>query len=181
MSDSPAVSGGEEAPGPEAGQAGMETGDHAEAGRGLMTLRLGDARFGLWIDQILEVVRTPPISRLPLPIREIAGVSAVRGEVVPVLDLGIRLLGTPAARPGRLVLVRHEATDSPVGLLVDGLETLLSVRDADVQDAPETAEHGLPVELTTGVVVHDDVVVTILDLDRAAAPPTADTEEKKGP
>jgi chemotaxis signal transduction protein len=144
-----------------------------------MTLRVGDVRFGVWIDQVLEVVRTPPISRLPLPDREIAGVSAVRGEVIPVLDLGIRLLGTPVARPGRLVLVRHTPSGSMVGLLVDALEALLPVRDADVQDPPEAAEHGISPELTAGVVVGDEAVVTILDLERAAAPPADDTKEKE--
>ncbi|NIP79687.1 MAG: hypothetical protein GWM90_10915, partial [Gemmatimonadetes bacterium] len=123
--------------GPEAGDEADDTGTE---GRGLLTLRLGDARFGLWIDEVLEVARTPPISRLPLPVPEVAGVSALRGDVVPVLDLGIRLLGAPAARPGRLVLVRHAGSDTIVGLLVDDLAALLSVTEAEIQPAPEAAE-----------------------------------------
>lgn len=149
-----------------------------EAGRrGLLSLCLGDARFGLWVDEVLEVVRTPPISRLPLPHREVAGVTSVRGDIVPVLDLGIRLLDEPARRPGRLVLVRHLATDTIVGLLVDDVETLVTPSDDEIADPPRAAEAALPPELVTGVVSRDDGVVTILHLGRAAAPPGADSNE----
>jgi purine-binding chemotaxis protein CheW len=145
--------------------------------RGLLALRLGDARFGLWVDEVLEVVRTPPISRLPLPQPELAGVTSVRGEVVPVLDLGLRLLGTAARRPGRMVLVRHEPTQAMVGLLVDDVETLVTPMADEIRPPPKAAEAALPPELVTGVLAHDDGVVTILHLGRAAAPPEADSSE----
>lgn len=148
-----------------------------EASRGLLALCLGDARFGLWVDEVLEIVRTPPISRLPLPPPELAGVTSVRGEVVPVLDLGRRLLGRPARRPGRLVLVRHEETDTIVGLLVDDVETLVRVTKDEIRKPPRATESTLPPDLVTGVVAHDDGVVTILHLGRAAAPPEPDSNE----
>lgn len=150
-------------------------------GRGLLTFRLGDARFGLWIDEVMEVVRTPPITRLPLPVAELAGVCAVRGDVLPVLDLGVRLLGTAAARPGRLLLVHHEGSDAMVALLVDALDTLLTVREDELREPPDAAGPRLAEELAPGVLVRDDVVVTVLDLERVAAPPSNDTEEKRKP
>lgn len=145
--------------------------------RGLLSLCLGEARFGLWVDEVLEVVRTPPISRLPLPQREVAGVTSVRGGVIPVLDLGVRLLGEPAKRPGRLVLVRHLETDTIVGLLVDDVKTLVTPGEDEISEPPRAAEATLPPELMTGVVTSDDGVVTILHLGRAAAPPEADPNE----
>ncbi len=161
-------------------QDGVEDRDRPDlevARRGLLALRLGDARFGLWVDEVLEVGRTPPISRLPLPEPEVAGVTSVRGEVVPVLDLGLRLLGTPARRPGRMVLVRHEETGAMVGLLVDAVDTLVTATEEEIRPPPRAAEAALPPELVTGVLARDDGVVTILHLGRAAAPPEADSSE----
>jgi purine-binding chemotaxis protein CheW len=146
--------------------------------RDLLVLRLGEARFGLWIDEVLEIVRTPPISRLPLSSAEVPGVTSVRGDVIPVLDLGVRLLGAPAARPGRLVLVRHEPSGSLVGLLVDGVDALTPVADQEVRPAPAAAEAALAADLMTGVVARDEGVVTVLDLSRAAAPPAPSTDER---
>lgn len=149
----------------------------AASGRELLSVRLGDARFGIWVDEVLEILRTPPISLLPLPLRELAGVTSVRGEVIPVLDLGIRLLDTPARRPGRLVLIQHHESDAVLGLLVDAVDTLLSVVEEEIRPAPGAAEAALPPEMMTGVVVHDSGVVTVLHLGRAAAPPEADSKE----
>lgn len=143
--------------------------------RGLLALCLGEARFGLWVDEVLEIVRTPPISRLPLPHPELVGVTSVRGEVIPVLDLGRRLLGTPARRPGRLVLVRHNETQAIVALLVDDVETLVNVGSDEIREPPAAAEVALPPDLVAGVVAHDGGVVTILHLGRAAAPPESDS------
>lgn len=145
--------------------------------RGLLALCLGEARFGLWVDEVLEIVPTPPLSRLPLPHPEVAGVTSVRGEVIPVLDLGLRLLGAPSRRPGRLVLVHHHETRTLLGLLVDDVETLVMVSEADIRSPPEAAEAALPPDLVTGVVSREDGVVTILHLGRATAPPEEDSDE----
>jgi purine-binding chemotaxis protein CheW len=149
----------------------VEEAEVAEPGRGLLTLQLGEAQFGVWVDEVLEIVRTPPISRLPLPDPEVAGVTSVRGELIPVLDLGVRLMGTPAVRPGRLVLIRHDDTATIVGLLVDGVRTLAAVRESEIEESPKSAKSGLPPGMVTGVVADTDGVTTILHLGRAAAPP----------
>jgi purine-binding chemotaxis protein CheW len=146
--------------------------------RDLLVLRLGDARFGLWVDEVLEIVETPPISRLPLTSAEVPGVTSVRGEVIPVLDLGVRLMDAKAARPGRLVIVRHEASGSLVAMLVDDAETLITVDPAALRDPPPAAESSLPAGFVTGVVAHNDMVVTVLHIGFAAAPPQLSTHER---
>lgn len=141
--------------------------------RDLVILVLGRARFGLWIDEVLEIVRTPPISRLPLGSAEVPGVTSVRGDVVPVLDLGVRLLGSPAARPGRLVLVRDEQSGSMVGVLVDGVETLIAAGPDEVREPPTGSDAHIPVELIEGIVTTGEGVVTVLRTGRAVAPPAS--------
>lgn len=147
------------------------------AERDLLTFTLGETRFGVWVDELLEIVRTPPITRLPLGAPDVAGITSIRGVVVPVLDLGERLLGRAAARPGRLVLIRHHDSGSLVALLVDGVRTLLTVAAADLRPAPAEAEARLPPGYVTGVVAAEDGVVTVLHLGEAAAPPGTSTEE----
>lgn len=146
--------------------------------RQLLVLCLGEARFGLWLDEVREIVRTPPISRLPLASPEVPGVASVRGDVVPVLDLGIRLLGVPAARPGRLVIVWHEQSGSRVALLVDSVDGLASVGEQELRPPPAAAEARLSADLMMGVVSGEESVITVLHLGRAAAPPAPSTEPR---
>jgi hypothetical protein len=101
-------------------------------------------------------------------------VTSVRGDVIPVLDLGIRLLGVPARRPGRLVLVRHEATAPWWGCWWTTSRRWCPRRGRGEGD-PEAARSALPPELVAGVVAHEHGVVTVLRLARAAAPPDDDS------
>lgn len=149
-----------------------------DGGRELLVLRLADAFFGIWVDEVLEVVAPPPISRLPLSQPELLGVTSVRGQLLPVLDLGIRLLGAPAARPGRIVVVRHEGSGSLVGLFSDDVRTIIQVGGDEVQPPPEAAEARFPAELMKGVVTRPEGVVTILHTGRAAEPPAPGTNAR---
>jgi purine-binding chemotaxis protein CheW len=147
-----------------------------EEARDLLVLRVGGGRFGLWIDEVLEVVATPPLSRLPLASAEVPGVTSVRGDIVPVLDLGVRLQDEPLRRGQRLVLVRDGTSGSIVGLLADGVETLLTVTASEVREVPAALEARLPPGLAAGVVAREEAVVVVLHKERAAAPPVASSE-----
>ncbi len=147
------------------------------APRGLLVVELGEARFGVWADEVMEIVETPPISRLPVASAELAGVTHVRGDVIPVLDLGLRLLSTPAKRPGRLVLARNTETATVVGLLVDRATSLLPVGASEVGPPPRPAESGLRAGVASGLVAAEDGAVTVLHLGRATAPPGSTSKE----
>ncbi len=159
--------------------AGERAGDLADPAptRDLLVVGLGSARFGIWADEVLEIVVTPPISRLPVSSPEVAGVTHVRGDIVPVLDLGLRLLGVSARRPGRLVLARNSETGTTVGLLVDGARTLLQVPAGEIDPPPRPSDSGLPAGVAIGLVPDDEGAVTVLHLGRATAPPEPTNQE----
>lgn len=146
-------------------------------GRELLVVELAGARFGLWADEVLEIVETPPVSRLPVSSPDVAGVTHVRGDIVPVVDLGLRLLDTPARRPGRLVLARNGETGTIVGLLVDRASSLLTVSPDDLRPPPRPADSGLERGWATALVPAEEGAVTVLHLGRATAPPEPTTEE----
>ncbi len=59
--------------------------------RQIVVFKLGNEEYGLEIDKIKEVVLTPKISRVPLTENYIVGVANVRGTILAVIDLEIRL------------------------------------------------------------------------------------------
>jgi purine-binding chemotaxis protein CheW len=131
----------------------------------ILVFQLDEAQFGLLVTSVREVVRVPPITRLPFPPPSIAGVVGLRGTVLPVVDLGDLLLGQPARRDGRLVIVTEETTRSPVALLVDRvIDLVFADRDADLPP-PEIAE-SLPAGSIDGVISPaPDRTVSLLNLD----------------
>lgn len=123
----------------------------------VLIVRAAGRDYGLPLAMVGEVVRVPPVTRVPHVPPAIRGVAAVRGEVVPVLDLGERLRGTRTdveTRDARLVTVYRSATGERVALLVEGVG---GVMDAGSPEAapPELAE-ALPSGTVLGVLVPTD-------------------------
>lgn len=129
-----------------------------------VVIRVGAIEFGLDVRQVREVLRLPAITRLPFPPPTILGIASVHGTLVPVMDLGERLLGKPADRGGRLVIVSEPDGSGQVGLLVDAVLDLVPM-DESSHDPPPEVEASLPSGWVQGVLAPaEERLVTMLDL-----------------
>lgn len=130
-----------------------------------VSVHLGAAEYGLPLTHIREVLRPPAITQTPDAPADVCGVAQVRGTLLAVVDLGMRLGGIAAAPPGRLVVVQH-AGGEPLGLLVDAIGGLLEV-EGDLQPVPAEADAALPDGWLAGMAaVPPDRLVAVLNLDR---------------
>lgn len=132
----------------------------------ILTVRVGDAEFGLPAERVRQVLRPPELSRVPVADRRIRGLVSVRGTVLPVLDLGARLLDRPVTGPGRLAIVETSRGEL-VALLVDGLVDLTELPETEDRSASADIARSLPdgLAVRTGVSTRGRLV-TLLDLDR---------------
>jgi purine-binding chemotaxis protein CheW len=144
-----------------------------------VVVRLGPAEFGIPVDQAEEVLRTPPITRLPFPPPAVCGVASVRGSLFPVLDLGVRLLGREARRPGRTLIVTDPDGEHSVGLLVDAVTGLVQMPET-VQEPPPEAEATLPPGWVAGMVSRaPGRLVTLLHLGPVLAVAAPADQERR--
>ncbi|MEB2314457.1 MAG: chemotaxis protein CheW [Polyangiaceae bacterium] len=123
--------------------------------------------YGLRVEEVQEVLGLRPLTRVFHAPPALAGVTSLRGEVLPVLDLGA-LVGAPVAAPAaavapsievpgatraeaRIVVVREAAGERRrAGLLVDALRGL-RVLPPELAPVPATASE--PVQrLVVGVI-----------------------------
>lgn len=127
----------------------------------LVCFELRAQELALPIADVRETLPVPPITRVFLVPPCLAGVFSLRGEIVPVIDLGI-LLGLPATAVGddsKIVVVDHAA--GVVGIVVDKLRDLRTVEGA--LDPPPA---NLAAEVSTlmlGVVATPTGSVRVLD------------------
>ncbi len=106
-----------------------------------IAVRVGVGLYGLPVEQVQEVIAMRPVTRVFHAPAALAGVTNLRGEVLPVLELGI-LLGAEAETPtadARIVVVREPTgQERRAGLRVD--EALGAARRAGrAAPAPQTA------------------------------------------
>ena len=97
----------------------------------LLAIRLAEAPYALRMDEIAGLFLDSPLTPLPSPLPELLGLTAFRGQAMPVYDLRA-LLGLPAGRPARwLVLTRLQPR---VALAFDAFESGLAVPGGHLVD-----------------------------------------------
>jgi purine-binding chemotaxis protein CheW len=95
----------------------------------LLIMQLGVLRCALRIEHVVETLRPLPILPVAHPAPSVLGLSVIRGEPLPVIDLA-KLLGCGGNEPGRFVVIRSGnrkvvlAVEAVVGVRVAPAETL---------------------------------------------------------
>jgi len=127
----------------------------------LVTFRVHDMRLGVDIQSVAEVLPNTPVSHVPAAPPFLAGVIQWRGRVVPVIDLRKRF-GLPAAETAdRTRIVLATAGADVVGLIVDGMASIVKVERAQVQTPPAAMASHLAAYFTGVVRVGEDLVIVI--------------------
>lgn len=133
------------------------------APRELVTMTVGDQRFGIAVGAVQHVLNAQPITRVPLAPKEVAGSLNLRGRIVTVIDLRRRLGLEPAAPGQKFMYVVVEHKNELVSLMVDSVGDVMEV-------APETFEYN-PVnlelrwrEVSAGICRLKEGLLVILDV-----------------
>jgi chemotaxis signal transduction protein len=133
-------------------------------------LRLGERRFAIAAEQIVELVATSRVFRFPHQTPEIEGVIVRRGRIVPVCDVAERLIGKkPKARRLYLIAVRRYAGQAEwIALPVTGECELITAEmsPAGGTDSPHVA----------GWLSHAGDVIEVLHLEGLTPGPSGVAE-----
>ena len=131
-----------------------------------VTFNLADERFALPVEPIEQVVRVSTITRVPHAPKPIRGVTNLRGRVIPVIDLRLRI-GLPEIEIDRSTrVISVSSRGRLVGLLVDAVHHVMHLNMNQVQPPPEDIMT-LQSDYIQGVYGDADDLILLLDIDRA--------------
>jgi purine-binding chemotaxis protein CheW len=103
--------------------------------RQLVVFTLGTEQYALPIQQVHEIIRYSEPRSVASRADWVRGVISLRGRIVAVYDLAARLgLSSELTEQTKIVIV--EAGSDTAGVIVDGVEEVLTVADEDMQEAP---------------------------------------------
>ena len=114
----------------------LDAGNVPGTPRMLVVLQVGPLRLGIDSRRVREVTRAVPLSA-PLPgAGAVVGMVTLRGRAAAVIDLGeaLGVVRGDRDRRGRMIAVEHDGATAC--LLVDRIDGLLDVADADLQRPP---------------------------------------------
>lgn len=108
----------------------------AQQRRGVLTFVVGGEVYGVDILSIREIIKPREITEVPRAPRFLLGVVTVRGLVLPVIDLRLRLrLDAPLlGRGARILIVVHKG--ERYGLLVDEVRGVVRFADGEIEPPP---------------------------------------------
>lgn len=133
-----------------------------------VAFRVSGEIYGLAITEISEISMLFDTTPVPRTAEFVVGIGSVRGIVIPILDLALRLRIAPEPRGGttRVLIVRHE--DELYGLIVDGVIGVVTLAPEDLEDAPGVIA-GSKGEFIRALSRLDDEILIVLELSTLLA------------
>lgn len=102
------------------------------------TFRVGQFYCGIPVYAVQEVFRSANVTRAPLAPDAVAGLVAVRGDVLTVIDLRRKLRLAPAPPGFEPVNVVVRSGNEAISLWADAVEDVIEVDAAAGQEPPDT-------------------------------------------
>jgi len=135
----------------------------------MLTFMLGDETYGVDILRVQEIRGWSPVTRIPQSPHHVLGVLNLRGSIVPVVDLRMRL-NLDRAEYTAVTVIIVLSVDSgngrrDFGVVVDGVSDVVNVHATDVKPPPELGAD-VSTDYIQGLATVSDRMVMLLDIDR---------------
>ncbi len=138
-----------------------------------LTFTIGSEHFGMDLHQTREIIEYVGITQVPLMPKFLSGVINLRGDVVPVIDLAVRLGREPITIHKRtcvIVIELHSFEQHCVlGLLADAVNEVIDLPASEIEDAPAFGAK-IRAEFIQGIAKKDDEFIVLLDAEKTLSP-----------
>jgi len=141
----------------------------AKAAGKYLTFVLGGNGYGIPILKVREIIRLLEITPIPRMPEYVRGVINLRGRIVPVIDLRMKLgLTNPMTTKRTCIIVTHVQIGSAsrlMGLIVDALDEVYQINAEDIEPAPDFGR-GTSNSHIQNMAKAKGQVKALLDIDR---------------
>ena len=129
-----------------------------------IVIKIGEEQYGIDIKYIDNIVRLPQITRVPKVPAHFLGVINLRGEVIPVMSLRIKMsleADTPT-KDTRIIIIKMAQYEA-IGMMVDSVKEVVNLTSDQIEgmgsDKREEAAY------VRGIGKHDGGLISLLDLE----------------
>jgi len=129
-----------------------------------LTFCLGREEYGIEILKVQEIIGLLPFTPIPRAPDFIKGVINLRGKIIPVMDLRLKL-GMPEAPRTEETCIIIVRTQVDMGIIVDRVNEVLDIADGSIEDAPALGG-GVNTEFILGLAKAQEGVKLLLAIDR---------------
>lgn len=144
-----------------------------------LTFNLQGESYGVDVLKVREIIQAANITGVPQMPPYIRGVINLRGKIIPVMDLRRRFEFSNSVDDEHtcIIVTQVKLPDgkvTPMGLVVDGVEEVIHIGDADIEETPDFGGQ-ICTDYIIGIAKIKGVVKALLDIDGVVG---ADTLKK---
>lgn len=136
----------------------------------MLTFRLLKEEFAFRISQLDEILRYQRITMVPKVPKYVLGITSLRGKIIPVIDLKLRLSLTDKQSDldsaGKILILKGPG--GPIGATVDKVVGVVRISKSEILPPPShLSETGL--KFIDGVTIVDKRFVSIINMEEVVA------------
>lgn len=130
-----------------------------------LAFTLGAAEYGVNIQTVQELRGCDAVTRIANAPPFLTGVINLRGMIVPIIDMRIKLnLGIPRYDQFTVVIILNVGT-RPMGMVVDAVSDVITLTPDQVRPAPQLGM-ARQTDYVTGMGTLDGRMVILVDIER---------------
>ena len=139
----------------------------------LVNFCIGEEEFGVDVLMVQEIIRLPIITAIPNAPESILGMINLRGRIIPIVDLRLRLKIRGGSRSGndrktRIMMV--EINGHVTGFIVDAVSEVMKVPADQIEPTPHLVMSSIDSQYIKGVIKLPDRLIILLDFHRILKP-----------
>lgn len=130
-----------------------------------LTFFIENQLYGITISDVVQIAGMQEITEVPeFPIYA-KGVINLRGSIIPVIDIRLRLKKEEMAYSERQCIIITNINDLYMGFIVDSVNEVIDINDDDMSDPPKMGSDYVNTYIT-GIAKLKDNIVLLIDLKK---------------
>ena len=130
----------------------------------LVVFKLGTVRYAVGIKSVRDVIKIVEFVCLPNAPEYIPGVINLRGHIICTIDLRKKFkLEAVDTGKTRIMIVMIKGT--PVGMIVDEVEEVISIQKSDIDLTPSIIHQHLPGNCLVGIAKYNEALIILVNVN----------------
>ncbi len=134
----------------------------------IVVFRLGSNEYGLRVDEVREVLKLQKSDITPLPNAPsyVIGVTNIRGEITPIIDLKgkLGLYENPEDEKEEKLVMVIEINQQTFGILVDGVNDVMQITSDQITPVSTIKKAAAGGDYIDGIIKLDNRLIILLNI-----------------
>lgn len=129
----------------------------------MVVFTLSTEAFAVEVSSVEAIIKLQAITKVPHAPAHVVGVTNLRGNIVPVIDLKKRLSLSETESTSDTRIIVAIVQDSKIGMVVDTVSQVVEIEDSQIEPTPQIST-SIDSTYIRGIVKIENLLVIMLDL-----------------